>query len=300
MRAPGSRFRGPIRSRFPAPRRRHLRSVRRSRDVVPRPVPTGPVAVPPGPHRGRRFGDMGLVVAQAMRATARVGRRDRGGRERPQRGRGAEGGIIVVIGDARERAVLSRARIQRARRLVVSADDATNLEVLVQAQELATERRWRRPRLPRPLDRSRGVRAPEAACDGVGARRQVPGRLLQLSRSSGAVPAPHRASGRRCGHRGGIRTARRGRWCGTRRSWRPLGRPRRPRSSWWRRTRRGGSRPSLPATRRSPVSRTSDRSTPGSTRSPCGRCRSFRWAGRARSSTCATRATTSMSRPPSR
>ena len=86
------------------------------------------------------LGDMGLAFAQAMRAAgARVVgiEVDAAG---PNVGAAREGGIIVVIGDARERAVLSRARIQRARRLVVSADDATNLEVLVQAQELVAGR----------------------------------------------------------------------------------------------------------------------------------------------------------------
>jgi hypothetical protein len=86
------------------------------------------------------LGDMGLAFAQAMRASgARVV-----GIEvdvsAPNLGAAREGGIIVVIGDARERAVLSRARVQRARRVVVSADDATNLEVLVQAQELVAGR----------------------------------------------------------------------------------------------------------------------------------------------------------------
>jgi hypothetical protein len=87
------------------------------------------------------LGGMGFAFAQAMRAagTRVVGIEvDASG---PNVGAAREGGIIVVIGDARERAVLSRSRIQRARRLVVSADDATNLEVLVQAQELVAGRR---------------------------------------------------------------------------------------------------------------------------------------------------------------
>ena len=87
----------------------------------------------------------------------------------PNVGAAREGGIIVVIGDARERAVLSRSRIQRARRLVVSADDATNLEVLVQAQELVAGRRGEALDCLAHSTDPEVCALAEAACGGVGA-----------------------------------------------------------------------------------------------------------------------------------
>ena len=49
-------------------------------------------------------------------------------------------GIIVVVGDARDRAVLASARLHKASHLIATADDAVNLEVLVAAQEVVLTR----------------------------------------------------------------------------------------------------------------------------------------------------------------
>lgn len=57
-------------------------------------------------------------------------------------GEAREEGVIVVIGDATDRTVLRRARVDRARYLVaVGGDDGTNAEVAVDARELVADGR---------------------------------------------------------------------------------------------------------------------------------------------------------------
>ena len=87
------------------------------------------------------LGEMGLTFAEAMRLDGtRVVAIELDG-SNPNVVIARNSGIVVVVGDAREPSVLVSAGVRRARHLVVTADDATNIDVVVAAQELSRRRR---------------------------------------------------------------------------------------------------------------------------------------------------------------
>jgi voltage-gated potassium channel Kch len=81
------------------------------------------------------LGEMGLAFAEAMRRAGDTVVGIERDASHPNIVVARAEGIIVVIGDARERAVLSTARLRRARHLVVTTEDAIALEVLVVAKD---------------------------------------------------------------------------------------------------------------------------------------------------------------------
>ena len=106
-----------------------------------------------------------------------VGAGARGGHHRRDQRRAGRGGALEIPHPTRPPARRLRRRHDQSRGARPSAGAGRGAQ-------------GRGPRLPRALDRSRGVRAARSSMRWIGARGQVPGRLLQLLRPSGAVPAP--------------------------------------------------------------------------------------------------------------